>query len=1056
MHRKIAVSFGNKVVPILIQPNETIESVLQRLWANYPGTFSSVNLAEMTLAHTPYTQLVYPTTTPVSDILQWNHLFDFDLIQDPETAKTSAAARSKKDTAALNTIQTKKEAPRAVIPDYDFGDDVSVMSGFSDDDEINYMDFLKCAVDPHDVSILDAAPARLFVIPKRAHNDPAPNYDPNSPHQYAGMCEVKTKGFIQHTYEERIFVVQGYMVFLFKSLQEFQTNPTKPLEKYHIGGLSLYHILQRHVTEEKMRYLLVLKSHDCITAGPTALSIQQALQQSQGPTSPSPAASGPTSPLPTNLLSPKSPSNGSGGFGSGGDVVFLAPVLGGDPDSLICSAFRRDSVQRPPKGFNVITFGSLEVLMDCFEFLRALQYRWLLDISTACATILQRRPGYLTAEGIFRVSGSRDQLNELKTQLYNGVYFDLTTYKDEHIFSNVIKILMRELSDPPMGGQFYQQWLNCYLVFAQQHPQNLQQLTQMMANLGPQDDPWENAQAQELVQPLTEAMCGVLKKLPYYLQNYLSFLFSFVHHVASFREHSKMSYQNLSIVFAPNLLTVPLGQESQSFDNQKKINEMVQRILELCFASFLPVEKDIDGGAMRNVLMYDLDQTKYLSSVYLPLKKKEKKKKKITEAAAKKQPTGPPPPPGTAAALAAAASAALQTPHKSDGAPQAEQDPEMEGVDEDDLLATPTHNNNNPALAQSKLFSPDVLPPMPPAAAFNKQGSRDDTHSRLDTPRITSLISNLDPDGLGFDPAGGFGENADDNSSALDGSIYDGNRTAHFSEFEAADKSGTNINFSAPTLDVSMDDSHLPFQSPTVLQHTSVITPIFEGDDDALHANDKPDLQFKAALQPPPFFVHPTERIIHSADQGPLCTPRNGMQLNLTLSDDDNDDTQTTIPQTMTAPPLNAAAGVGGEDDGSDQDSVAGLDLNLSTLHHNDTMHQSFVVADDELNTSTANISHAVFDLVQQDINNNRQEQNFFEAMHDIESQEEYLRKKEERLKKEEEERKEQEEKQKLQAADQLTQLSATLLSGEMSKEVQEALLKALAQVQAAQNNPPE
>lgn len=503
-------------------------------------------------------------------------------------------------------------------------DDDSMSETTDDDDDDDGFDLSKmlsfdpdAPVHPNDTNLKKVMPAQLYLIRKR-QNEEAPSkvFSPTQTYHWFRMCNLKVKGFVTYGYEQRFIAAQGYMIYIYKSVAEF-LGGKEPTDTFHIAGVNVYNTLQRDESNNSTKYQLVIKSNDLQLHGPSPMAIANAFafkDKQNSNNNNNNSALAPTSPsisTTSSVMSPKSPTAaGSSGGSSKDEVVLLTPQPFAPNEDLVCGAFRRDHLSKPVKGFNVITFDDLFSHQAMYNFLLALKYQWLMEVSVHCATICERK-GYWTSEGIFRLSASSTQLDIIKQQLYSGLYTDIHGYLDEHTFSSLMKVLVREFADGPLMTGLYSKWLE--VIY--EHEKYEKEIGKDVIARDPEAASKVNA-------AFTHGVRSVARKLPFYIANYLSILFPLLHHVARFSEQSKMHYQQLAIVFAPNLITAPIGRETlaQQMDNQRKINDMIKKVLEDSYQTFLPY--GTNNKPLQNIIMYSLTEPKYLNSVLddFPLK----------------------------------------------------------------------------------------------------------------------------------------------------------------------------------------------------------------------------------------------------------------------------------------------------------------------------------------------------------------------------------------------------------------------------------------------------
>ena len=62
--------------------------------------------------------------------------------------------------------------------------------------------------------------------------------------------------------------------------------------------------------------------------------------------------------------------------------------------------------------------------------------------------------------GIFRISGSKIQIGQIKDQVNRGINVDIS-FLDDHVVSGLLKQWFRLLPDPVIPFEFYDEYLNC-------------------------------------------------------------------------------------------------------------------------------------------------------------------------------------------------------------------------------------------------------------------------------------------------------------------------------------------------------------------------------------------------------------------------------------------------------------------------------------------------------------------------------------------------------------------------------------------------------------------
>ena len=148
-----------------------------------------------------------------------------------------------------------------------------------------------------------------------------------------------------------------------------------------------------------------------------------------------------------------------------------------------------------------------------------------------CVTYL-RTYNFLDTEGLLRKTGGTAKTKHLKASLDAGVgtcaYFS-THQADPHTIASLLKMYLRELPEPLLTYDFFDEWMKAAQV----------------------DKPTERQQA----------LFNVLDQLPPANFTNFRFLIEFLSELKTFSELNKMSASNIAIVVAPNILW-PAGAES--------------------------------------------------------------------------------------------------------------------------------------------------------------------------------------------------------------------------------------------------------------------------------------------------------------------------------------------------------------------------------------------------------------------------------------------------------------------------------------------------------------
>jgi len=165
-------------------------------------------------------------------------------------------------------------------------------------------------------------------------------------------------------------------------------------------------------------------------------------------------------------------------------------------------------------------------------------------VLTTLAQAVLDLEGHLT-EGIFRVPGDSGQVTALKIQIENGNY-SVEDIRDPHIPGSLLKLWMRELDQPIIPTDLY-------------------------------DTAVEAARSED-----PENSVALVQKLPKLNRRVVYFVIEYLRKVAQPENvpKTKMSIQNLAMVFAPNFLRCPSVDPSMIFNTQKHQQTFVRHLIE--------------------------------------------------------------------------------------------------------------------------------------------------------------------------------------------------------------------------------------------------------------------------------------------------------------------------------------------------------------------------------------------------------------------------------------------------------------------------------------------
>jgi len=133
-----------------------------------------------------------------------------------------------------------------------------------------------------------------------------------------------------------------------------------------------------------------------------------------------------------------------------------------------------------------------------------------------------RKKGLDEIEGVFRISGSADKINQMKEEIDKGHSVDLYQIPNPHTVSGLYKLYLRSLPEPLLTYELYDEFLEA----------------------GDITDTNER----------NEKFKALLKKLPRENSKVVAHIFLFLSEIEQHNSKNKMSAENLSIVFAPIML----------------------------------------------------------------------------------------------------------------------------------------------------------------------------------------------------------------------------------------------------------------------------------------------------------------------------------------------------------------------------------------------------------------------------------------------------------------------------------------------------------------------
>jgi len=215
------------------------------------------------------------------------------------------------------------------------------------------------------------------------------------------------------------------------------------------------------------------------------------------------------------------------------NIVIYTPVGGGMFGRALDQTVKVDS----RRGGGIVPI-IIEKCVDCIRYSNALE------------------------EGIFRLSGNVQEVDELKYRFNRGEIVDFTSEKHGiHAVASLLKMYLRSLPEPVIPFSFYDKF------------------TSIISNVKDDDDKGM-MELENLVQQLPSANFNTLK-----------FISRFLHEFQAHREVTKMTLENLAVIFGPNIIS-PLSENPQVLmESSSKIAQVME-----CFikhpARLFPISSD--------------------------------------------------------------------------------------------------------------------------------------------------------------------------------------------------------------------------------------------------------------------------------------------------------------------------------------------------------------------------------------------------------------------------------------------------------------------------------
>jgi len=166
-------------------------------------------------------------------------------------------------------------------------------------------------------------------------------------------------------------------------------------------------------------------------------------------------------------------------------------------------------------------------------------------VAKQCIEYLQN---HVKLQGIFRISASGAELDELKKRIDNNETVDFNTYKDPHTIACLLKAYIRELPEPILTYELYNEFLLAQAI--QDENECIIKFRSLVALLPPEN---------------------VL---------FLRYLITFILKVSEYSDINFMTIPNLTIVFGPSLLNSKIVTIDDLVSHIGDINNAVRILIQ--------------------------------------------------------------------------------------------------------------------------------------------------------------------------------------------------------------------------------------------------------------------------------------------------------------------------------------------------------------------------------------------------------------------------------------------------------------------------------------------
>lgn len=231
------------------------------------------------------------------------------------------------------------------------------------------------------------------------------------------------------------------------------------------------------------------------------------------------------------------------------------------------------------------------------------------------------RLGGLEAEGIFRVSASQRELQELRVQLVQGVY-EFASATSPHVVAGLMKLWLRNLREPLVPFELYDEAVAIGRSAGEPPASRLAAANAAAAGAAavsappplpaaaaaaraaspppaPPPPPLSEDESKEAAARLLPRVQAVVARVPAVVRPTLQFLVRLLRRVAAKQAVNRMSASNLAVVFAPSFLRDPNDDPHVMFRDAQAAAQFVGLLIEL---EALELAPPVQQAPMRRAL----------------------------------------------------------------------------------------------------------------------------------------------------------------------------------------------------------------------------------------------------------------------------------------------------------------------------------------------------------------------------------------------------------------------------------------------------------------------